>query len=213
MYVCYNSTMRKQIVYIHGGNAFTRYEAFLAYLKTAEISDPLGENPDKKWQPTIREELMETHEVYYPAMPNSKNAKYTEWKIWFERYHAFLRDGVILVGHSLGGYFLAKYLSEEKMPFTVRALYLLAAPFENDDFDGEDGGDFAFDPEKLPRLVEQVGGVTILHSKDDPVVPYTHALRYKEALSKAELVTFEDKNHFLLPEFPEFIALIQSHTN
>jgi predicted alpha/beta hydrolase family esterase len=201
---------KKQIVFVHGGNAFNEYDTFLTYLKTKEIEDPFAEVEVKRWQPSIRELLKETHEVCYPSMPNNKNAHYLEWKLWFERHHTFLHDGVILIGHSLGGYFLAKYLSEEKMPVTVRALYLLAAPFQNDDFGGEDGGDFAFDPENLPRLAEQVGGIHILHSKDDPVVPYTHALKYKEALPQAELVTFVDKNHFRLEEFPEFIEFLRN---
>ena len=54
---------KKQIVYIHGGNAFSRYDAFLEYLKNADIRNPLGEIVEKKWQPTIREELMSTHSV------------------------------------------------------------------------------------------------------------------------------------------------------
>ena len=201
---------KKQIVFIHGGNAYTRYEAFLEYLRTAEIDDPLGEKVVKKWQPTIRVALADTHEVYYPAMPNSGNAKYLEWKIWFERYHAFLRDDVILAGHSLGGYFLAKYLSEETMPVRVHALFLLAAPFENEDFGGEDGGDFAFNPANLSRLAEQVATIHILHSKDDFVVPYAHAEKYKRAMPTANLTTFIDKNHFLLEEFPECIELLKN---
>lgn len=201
---------KKQIVFIHGGSAYTHYDDFLAYLRTTEIEDPLGETVRKKWQPTIRELLAETHEIYYPAMPNSKNAKYLEWKIWFERYHTFLRDEVILVGHSQGGYFLAKYLSENTMPVRVRALYLLAAPFQSDDFGGEDGGDFAFDPAHLPRLAAQAAATYVLHSTDDFVVPYAHAEKYKAALPNAELITFTDKNHFLLEEFPEFIAHIRT---
>ena len=202
--------MRKQIVFIHGGNAYSQYEHFLDYLRMKEIEDPLGELVRRRWQPTVREELIETHEVYMPLMPNSKNAKYLEWKIWFERYHAFLRDEVILIGHSLGGYFLAKYLCEEKMPVRVGGLYLLGTPFENDDFGGEDGGDFAFDTAKLSRLAEQVGTIHVLHSKDDPIVPYVHALKYKEALPEARLHTFEDKKHFILEEFPEFIELLHA---
>jgi uncharacterized protein len=202
--------MKKQIVFIHGGNAFTEYEDFLAYLKGKEIEDPFVDQTEKRWQPTLREQLSDTHEVCYPGMPNKQNAKYREWKIWFEKHHAFLRDGVILIGHSLGGYFLAKYLSEETMPVSVRALYLVAAPFEPDDFHGEDGGDFQFDTLKLSRLRDQVKSVFILHSKDDPLVPYVHAEKYKAALPAAELVTFEDKNHFRLEEFPELIAHIKN---
>lgn len=201
---------RKQIVFIHGGNAYSNNEDFLTDLRTKEIEDPLGDKiVEKRWQPSLREILHDTHEVYYPSMPSSKNAKYQEWKIWFERYHAFLHDGVILIGHSLGGYFLAKYLSEEKMPVRIHSLYLLAAPFENDDFGGEDGGDFAFDPEKLHQLAAQVGAVFIFHSKDDPIVPYAHALKYAEALPNAKLVSFEDKNHFILEEFPEIVDSIR----
>ena len=201
--------MKKQIVYIHGCTAFTQYDAFLKYLRTASIEDPLGETVIKKWQPTLREMLTDTYDLYYPAMPNSRNAKYLEWEIWFERYHEFLRNDVTLIGHSLGGYFLAKYLCEKVMPVRIHALYLLAAPFENDDFDGEDGGDFAFDPMSLPRLASQAGAVYILHSQDDLVVPYTHALKYEAALPEAELITFTDKNHFLIEEFPEFVERLR----
>jgi len=199
--------MKKQIVFIHGGNSFSKYDTFLDSLRAREIDDPLDEKVIKKWKTTIRNVFINTHEVYYPQMPNSNNAKYLEWKIWFERYHEFLRNEVVLIGHSLGGMFLAKYLSEEKMPVRVRALYLVAAPFEPD---GDDCAEFAFEIENLRRLAEQVDGVCILHSKDDPIVPYTHALKYAEALPDAELVTFEDKNHFLLEEFPEIIEHIQS---
>jgi uncharacterized protein len=202
---------KKQIVFIHGGEAFSSYDAFLNYLRTDEISDPLGLIPRKRWQQTLREVLGETYEVYMPSMPNKQNAKYLEWKIWFERHFPFLRDGVILVGHSQGGYFLAKYLSENTMPVSIRALYLLGAPFEKrEDALDEDGGDFAFDPKNLANLTSQVEDVHIFHSEDDFVVPYEHALKYKEALSQAELHTFTDKNHFILEEFPELIAHIRA---
>jgi uncharacterized protein len=202
--------MKQQILFIHGAQSFSNYEAFLDHLRTEEISDPLGLEVRRRWKSTLQEELRDTHEIYMPSMPNKQNAKYEEWKIWFERYFTFLRDGVILIGHSQGGYFLVKYLSEEKMPVVVKALYLLAAPFGPDDFGGEDRGGFAFDPSNLPRLAEQVGAIHILHSENDPVVPYKHARKYKEALPQAKLVSFKDKNHFMLEEFPEFISLLRS---
>jgi hypothetical protein len=201
--------MKKQIVFIHGAQSFSDYGKFLEYLRTEPIDDPLGLEERKRWQPTLREALLDTHEVYMPLMPNKQNAKYEEWKIWFERYLEFLRDGVTLIGHSQGGYFLVKYLTENVMPVRVRALYILAAPCGPDDFGGEDGGNFAFSAENLPKLRAQVPNIHILHSTDDPVVPYDHALRYHSALPEAELVTFRDKNHFILEEFPELIEMIR----
>ena len=48
-----------------------------------------------------------------------------------------------------------------------------------------------------------------MHSQDDFVVPYKHGVALSEALPKAEFVTFEDKNHFLVEEFPELVDKIQ----
>lgn len=202
--------MKKQIVLIHGATAFSNYNAFLEYLKVKSIEDPLRLEQRKRWKDGFKEEMSrEGYEVYFPSMPNSDNAKYEEWKIWFERYFEYLHDGVILIGHSQGGYFLAKYLSENKIPISVKALYLLSAPFEPADFGEEDGGDFNFDPKELKNLEKQVDSIFLFHSKDDPVVPYEHVLKFKKALPEAELITFEDKGHFLMEEFHELTEHIR----
>lgn len=198
---------KQQVFYIHGGEAFSDYDKFLEYLRTKELKT-LEEKP-KRWADLLQEDLGNEFEVFKPQMPNKQNAKYEEWKIWFERHFDFLHEGVILVGWSQGAYFLLKYLIENITPFKVSSLLLLAAPCENDNFGGEDGGDFRFDIDRLPIIAERVGYIHIFHSKDDFVVPYEHALKYKEALPKATLHTFEDRNHFLQEEFPELIEEIQ----
>lgn len=202
--------MKKQIVFIKGGEAFSNYEDFLTYLKTVEVRDPAALE-QKRWTRTLQDDLGEAFEVFIPTMPNKQNAKYEEWKIWFERHFQFLHDDVVLIGHSQGGYFLLKYLSENAVPVKVKALYLLAAPAGPDDFGGEDGGDFAFDPYRLKDIMAQVKDIHILHSTDDPVVPYSHAEKLKAFLPKAELITFEDRGHFLMETFPELIDHIKEN--
>lgn len=194
--------MKKQVLYIHGATAFSDYKKFLEWLRTCEASDPLAERPGR-WPDTLRSELGEDFEVYMPSMPNKQNAKYEEWKIWFERYFTFLRDGAVLIGWSQGGYFLLKYLSENAMPVAIKALYLLAAPTGPDDFGGEDGGDFTFKHEEAKNISKNVERIFIFHSKDDPVVPFSHAEKLQELLPEAESVIFEDKGHFLEERFPE----------
>ena len=54
--------------------------------------------------------------LYKARLQYRTNARYEEWKIWFERMIPFLNDNVILVGHSLGGIFFVKYLSENLLP-------------------------------------------------------------------------------------------------
>jgi len=200
--------MKKQLLFIHGGMAFSKYDAFLEYLRTCEVRDPFAEAL-KLWTRTLADDLGDEYEVFMPTMPNKQNARYEEWKIWFERYFQFLHDGVILMGHSQGGYFLLKYLSENTMPVTVRAVYLLASPAGPDDFGGEDGGDFNFDETKVGEITKKADKVYIFHSKDDPFVPYSHAERLKHLLPDADLVMFTDKGHFLKESFVELIKHVQ----
>lgn len=200
--------MKQEILFIHGGEAFSRYEDFLNHLKNQEIKDPLA-LPAKKWTHSLVEDLGVDVAVYAPQMPNKQNAKYQEWKIWFERYLEFVHDGVILVGWSLGGWFLVKYLLENPFPHQIKGLILLAAPFKTDDFGVEDGGDFVFNPKKLPGSLSTIANIYLLHSQDDFIVPYDHVLHYQKALPHAKLVTFTDRNHFLQEKLPELIDLIR----
>ena len=202
--------MKKQIFLISGGDSFSEHEDFLEYLKSATIRNLPGSEKIVSWSETFSTDLGEEYEVFKPVMPNKQNAQYEEWKIWFERHFEYLRDGVVLVGWSLGGMFLAKYLSENHFPYDIKAVFLLAAPRGTcSDEAGNDCGSFQFLPEKLNKLANQVKKVEIWHSKDDFVVPYQHALNYKQYLPESELVTFEDKNHFLLPVFEELVNKIK----
>ncbi len=201
--------MKTQIVYIHGGTAYRNYEMFLENLRTEPIDDFFGILKRKKWKETLREEFGSTCDVFYPSMPNTQNARYIEWKIWFERYFELINGEIILIGHSQGAYFLAKYLSENQTPFPIRKLYLVAAPFEPDNFGGEDGGDFNPDPSKLVDIYKNTENIVIYHSKDDDCVPYSHGEKYHIALPKAEYILFKDRGHFNSPTFPEIIEDIQ----
>lgn len=202
--------MKKQVFYIHGASAYSDYGAFLDSLKTSELRDLPGKQQLEKWPNTLSKELGEDFELFAPTMPNKQNAKYEEWKIWFERHFEFLRDGLILIGWSQGGYFLSKYLTENNLPVTTKAVFFIAAPLKPDDFGSEDGGDFSFDINRVGDLSDKIDNIYIFHSKDDFCVPYEHALLYKENLPNAELVTFSDKNHFLIEKLPELTERIRS---
>lgn len=203
-------SMKKQIVFIHGGDSFSKYEDFLSDLKNKTVRDLPNSELVQIWTKTLSEDLDDEFEVFMPTMPNKQNAQYDEWKIWFERYFEYLRSGVILVGWSLGGMFLAKYLSEQTSPISIKSLYLLAAPSgEFIDETGNDCGSFHFSMKNLANLTRQVKEVNVWHSKDDFVVDYKQALLYKKYVENVKFVTFEDKNHFLVPAFPELTSSIK----
>ncbi|MBI2618187.1 alpha/beta hydrolase [Candidatus Kaiserbacteria bacterium] len=191
-----------QVIYIHGGEGWSTYEEYLTYLKTTDvIVDPRGEAP-KRWSKTLSERLGDDFQVLSIQMPSKQNAKYNEWKIWFERHFQFFDNEVVLIGHSLGANFLAKYLSENTFPRRILSLHLVAGCF------GEPGW-FEL-PKDLSNIEKQTKDIVIYHSHDDDVVPFSAAGKYKVSLPSAKVVEFSDRGHFLGEEFPE---LVQNVTN
>lgn len=198
--------MKKQIVIIHGGDAFATYEEYLTFLKSIEVD--IKDLFRKNWKQTLAERLGDEYEVIQPQMPCKWNAKYLEWKIWFEKYIPFLQDDVILVGHSLGGSFLAKYLSEEKFTRNIKAVFLVSAVYDGDD-EGRTLESFAL-PEKLNL---QTDNIYLYHSKDDHVVPISALENFQKSLPSARARVFEDKGHFSVEEFPELVEEILKQQN
>ena len=198
--------MKKQIVVIHGGDTFNTYEEYLSFLKNREFD--LERLKKEDWKETLSEKLGEKFEVIILKMPNSANAKYLEWKIWFEKLIPFLKDEVILVGHSLGGIFLAKYLSENSFPKRIRATLLVAPPY---DTEGTDYSLVDFTLSEAPgKLTEQSDEIFLYHSEDDPVVPFGSLRKYEKELSGARVRIFKDRGHFQQEKFPELVEDIKS---
>ena len=195
--------MKQQILIIHGGNAWNSSEEYLTSLQQKEVT--LERLKSKDWKETLEERVGVGFEVYTPTMPCKQNAKYAEWKIYFEKVFALLNPGVILIGHSLGGIFLAKYLSEEKISKSIRATIFVAAPFNTPDI--HPLADFVL-TQNLNRLAQQGGSITIFHSRDDQVVPFSNAQSYAEKLPKAEKIFLENKGHFNESTFPELESVI-----
>jgi hypothetical protein len=115
---------------------------------------------------------------------------------------------LILLGHSLGGIFLAKYLSENKFPKKILAIFLISAPYEDKDADYS-LCDFIL-PKSLSRLQKQGDKIFLYHSKDDSVVPFADLEKYKQAIPGAKAVIFKNKGHFDQAEFSELIRNIRN---
>ena len=192
---------------IHGGMTFKNQKDYLHFLKTREISIEKkvkwsGDNFDK--------ELDRNFEIIKPSMPLPDNAKYGDWKIHFERYFPYLKNNIILIGMSLGGIFLAKYLSENKFPKNILSTYLVCPPFD-DTLNGEDlVGGFKLKSD-LFLLEKNSKKLYLLFSKDDDIVPVSHAKKYKSKLKNAKIIFYKSKDgHFKVSKFPEIIKMIKN---
>ena len=202
--------MKRQVVAIHGGTSFDTHEEYLEFLKTRELTLEKLRQGTVDWKASLPRELGDDWEVLLPKMPNGTNVRYLEWQIWFERVASFVRDDVVLIGHSLGGIFLVKYLAEHKFPKRITATILVAAPFDDGDIEtGESLTEFRL-PASLEGVAGQGGAIHLVYSSDDPVVPVAHVKKYEQALSDAQTTLFKDRGHFNQPDFPELVSLIQS---
>lgn len=178
----------------------------MSYLRSCELA--LEKIMIKDWKDNLLTALPE-FEVIYPKMPNPKNARYEEWKIWFEKLFPLLRNGVILVGHSLGGIFLAKYLSENKFSFSIGSIHLVAAPYDDKDCD-EPLVDFSLSG-GVGRLAELTNKIFLYHSRDDKAVPFVDLSKYEKDLPSAQAVVFEDRGHFNQEQFPELVINLRDN--
>lgn len=193
---------KRQVCIIHGGVVFDSDDDARHYLKIAEINYErlLYASSWKSW---LSEQLGE-YDVLAPEMPSKFNAKYDEWQLYFARILPFLRPEAVLVGHSLGGIFLAKYFQTHPPSKPFKMLVLIAAPYNDDTTESL----HAFKLQNAIGLKNAAHEIHLFHSKDDPIVPFEECLKYKQDITSAHLHTFEDKQHFNEVTFPELISII-----
>ena len=196
----------QQIIVIHGGTTFQSYDAYLKSLSEKKLDiDRFIYTP--KWKELLQDNLGNGYQVLLPSMPNSTNARYSEWKLWFEHISSLFADDCILIGHSLGAVFLAKYLSENSLSVKNKATILTAAAY--DDESAEDLTDFK--PTNLTtRLTEQAGRLVFFNGHDDPVISLADLKKYQDQLPSAEFNILSDPDHFVRADFPELVTVLKS---
>lgn len=196
-----------QVFLIHGGMTFKNKKDYVSYLKTREISI----KTKLRWSDDnyFKKKLGNRFEMIKPRMPLQDNAKYKEWKIYFERYFPYLKDNIILIGSSLGGIFLAKYLSENKFPKKILSTYLICPPFDNSLSKEDLVGGFKLKSD-LSMIEKNSPNLKLLFSKDDEVVHISHAEKFRKKLKNAKIIIYRSKNgHFNIPKFPELVKMIK----
>lgn len=104
--------MKTQVVAIHGADAFDSYEDYIQSLEKEKLD--FSRLTKKDWKANLEKDLGKDYEVILPQMPNKKNAKYVEWKIWFDKIIPFLHEGCVLIGHSMGGIFFGQIFFRER---------------------------------------------------------------------------------------------------
>lgn len=148
----------------------------------------------------LQDQLGEAYHVLSPGMPDSD---YALWKAQLASEIEGLDEEVILVGHSLGGSLLLKYLSEEGCKRTISGLFLIAAPYwgKDDDWQNEE---FAL-PNSFASKLPYIPNLFLYHSRNDPVVPFAHVQHYAKQLPQAVTRAYEGDDHYFREGLPELV--------
>jgi predicted alpha/beta hydrolase family esterase len=197
---------KTQIFMIHGGMTFKNQKDYLHWLKVRKISIEKKARWDGDY---LDKELGKNFEIIRQRMPLQDNAKYNDLKIYFERHIPLLRNNAILIGSSLGGIFLAKYLSENKISKKILATYIICPPFDNTLLGEDLVGGFKLKSD-LSLIEKNCKDVTLMFSADDDCVPVSHAEKYRNKLKNVKIIIYKSKNgHFKVTKFPEIVKMIK----
>lgn len=157
------------------------------------------------WLPWLQQQLCARDILAQtPEMPRPYAPDYELWKNEFETLP--LDEKTILVGHSLGGGFLLRWLTETDVK--VQKL-VLVAPWLDVENDYGDLLHFSLD-QTLEMKTEE--GIDILYSTNDDSPMQTTLSLLEDGLKLARYHEFKDYGHFCFNdlktrEFPELLSI------
>lgn len=160
-----------------------------------------GRTSQERWYQSTAAALASEFTVVTPDMPQPMLGYVAQWLPALQALDP--DEQTILVGHSLGGTLLLRYLEQAKR--SVAGFYTVAAPIDDLDRDKLHATGFFdtdFDWDTIRRRANKR---VVIASKDDDTVPFWQAEQIA-AKSAGELMSFDDKGHFKQDIFPELVA-------
>jgi predicted alpha/beta hydrolase family esterase len=161
------------------------------------------------WFPWLTKQLvLKNINTISIEMPDGYYPKYDIWKRELERYN--ITPQTTLVGHSCGGVFLVRWLSEVN---TKVGKVILVAPWLGLDTGNEPFDKNFFEFEIDPNIAKKTASLTVFISDDDQKSVLESVKILREKLAGAKFREFKNKGHFTLnsldgPEFPELLGEI-----
>lgn len=159
------------------------------------------------WFAWLQKQLM-THDIKADT-PEVPFAFEPQWDLWVKEVERFEIDPeTILVGHSTGGGFWLRYLTEH--PELKVAKVVLVAPW----FNAEHEEDLTFfDFELKPDILKQANEFIVFGSDNDDPDVQNSVKRLKEKLPQATFRDFHNYGHFCYEDlktdaFPELLEVL-----
>ena len=159
------------------------------------------------WLPWLQKQLIvRGYAAHTPEIPNACDPDYPTWQREFERYE--ITEETLLVGHSCGGGFLVRWLSEH--PEVRVARMVLVAPWL--DPERTRTTDF-FDFEIDSNMASRTGGLVVFNSDTDGQTIQHSVSIIKDRIHGIHYRQFHNLGHFCIEdlnsvEFPEVLEAL-----
>lgn len=171
--------------------------------KEEYFSDKYPSLSNAHWFPWIQKQLL-IHNIFCqtPEMPDAHTPVYEKWKKEFERFA--VNSESVLVGHSCGGGFLLRWLTENKVE--INKLILVAPWLDPERSKTTNFFEFEIDKELLSRIKS----IHLFISSDDDGDIHKSVKIILESLPNIQIHKFENMGHFTFEEmrtskFPELL--------
>lgn len=153
----------------------------------------------------LRKSLNNEYEIQYPVIDDPEAPSYAMWQSMLRQELANRSEAVVLIGHSLGGSMLLKFLSEEAVATPIKALFLVAIPFWGKD--GWDVKEFAL-RHNFQHFLPDIPAIHLFHCKDDPIVDSNHMALYKKTIPNAVEHEMSGNDHAFAKGFNDIIQVL-----
>jgi predicted alpha/beta hydrolase family esterase len=173
----------RQLLFVQGGGSSDTHDAW-----------------DDKLVASLRQALGPAYTIRYPRMPDEASPNPAAWRRAIARELGKLRDGVFLVGHSIGAAILMDYLADGTLERRLEGVFLIAMPFIGD------GGWPSEDlrpTRQVARALHDGAPLYFYQGGEDETVPVPHLEMLAATFPDATVRRLEGRNHQLNDDLSE----------
>ena len=148
--------------------------------------------PYSNWFPWLHKHLKQSNEkVIVPYFPYGKDFQtFENWASLLDNYRKLriINSNTIVIAHSIGCAFIAKYLLDRGMIFSK---LILIAPFNN--YSVDNGGEYdyvnkSFFTDNLGLVKDYVGEIICLYSDNDPYVKFEACKKFAIDIQAKDII-------------------------
>ncbi len=192
-------------------------------MKKVFIVHGFGGIPNGGWISWVMQQL--SKEKIYAcslSMPNPKKPVVSKWLEEISRAidNSLPDDEIFLVGHSLGATAVLRYLEDTMQNKKIKGVVLVSGAIspldpENKESNFRNIDSFIIPDIDLDNVKNKVEKFIVLHSKDDPIVPFWQGEEISKKLD-CEFIKKETGGHFYILaepvcyEFPELLKVLEN---